>query len=235
MFGLQREEWQDLVLSVNVHRKVRRLSPIQAASYLQRALQQASVENLAKALGFQEVSTLRKIASLNSLPPDIASTVEWGSRRGSISMSTAAELLRLGSPDLIREAATSVIEHDMSKDEVRQVVQVRTRSSEPIQECVRRALATRPRVERSELVLGSLLTETARQVVQKLGNDVSARKLGLALAQRFPEVVLKALRINGNRFSILFSEADAAVLRAALQGKSIEATLTESVEGISAV
>jgi len=26
-------------------------------------------------------------------------------------------------------------------------------------ECVRRALATRPRVERSELVLGSLLTE----------------------------------------------------------------------------
>ncbi len=233
MFGLEREEWQDLVLSVNVHRKNRRLSPSQAAAYLQRALQRTTVEELAETLGFKETSTLRKIAGLVVLPADVASTVEWGSRRGNISMSTAAELLRLRSADLIREAVTSAIEHDLSKEEARQVVQIRARSSEPIQECVRRALATRTRIERSELILGSLLSGTAKQVSRQLGNDLLARKLKIALAHQFPDVVPKALRINGDRFSILLSEADAASLRAALQGKSVEATLTEFVERIS--
>lgn len=232
MFGLTREEWQDLVLSVNVHRKSRRLSPAQAASYLQRALQQTSVESLAEALGFKETSTLRKIAGLSVLPADVADTVEWGSRRGSISMSTAAELLRLGSPDLVREAVTSAIEHDLSKEEARQLVQIRARSSEPIEECVRRALGTRLRIERSELILGSLLSGSAQQVAHQLGNDVLARRLKLVMANRFPDVVPKALRINGDRFTVLLAEADAANLRAALQGKSIEATLTEFVERI---
>lgn len=233
MFGLERGEWQDLVLSVNVHRKNRRLSPAQAASYLQRALKQTSVENLAETLGFKETSTLRKIAGLVTLPADVAGTVEWGNRRGNISMSTAAELLRLGSPDLIREAVTSAIEHDLSKEEARQVVQIRARTSEPIDECVRRALATRPRIERSELILGSLLSGAAKQIARQLDNDALARKLKLVLAGRFPNVVPKALRINGDRFSILLSEADAISLREALEGKSIEATLTELVEEIS--
>ncbi|BDU68722.1 hypothetical protein GETHOR_08230 [Geothrix oryzae] len=233
MYGLQQGEWRDLVLSVNVHKKERRLTPYKAAGYLHRALQQVSVEILAEALGFKETSTLRKIAGLVALPPDVASTVEWGSRRGSISMSTAAELLRFGNSDLIREAITSAIEHDLSKEEARQVVQIWVRTSESVHECVLRALKSRTRIERSELILGSLLSTSAREISKSLGGEALSRKLQLLLAQRFPTVIPKALRINGDRFSILLSEADALALRQALNGKSIEATLTESVERIS--
>ncbi len=233
MHGLSDAEWRDLVLSVNVHRKQRRLSPGRAASYLDRALKNASVEQLAESLGFEDTTTLRKIHRLNQLPADLAAVVDWGDRRGSLSMSTASELMRLEAANLIREAFTAAIEHELTRAEARQVVQSRQRSGAAIAECIERALATRPRVERSELILGSFLTERAKRIVDSLGNDAAARRLKLEIARCLPKVVPRALRVNDNRFSILLSEDVAKDLRAGLSGKSVECVLTELMERVT--
>jgi hypothetical protein len=233
MYGLQRNEWQDLILSVNVHRKERRLSPIITASYLSRALANSTSEELSEALGFRDSTMLRQIMSLNSFPPELAACVEWGDRRGAISMTAAAQMCRLPNAELIRNLATAAIENKMTKEEVRQVVQIFSRSGKTIQECIQQALLTRPKIERSELVLGSLLTEDAKVRVANLGGDLVSKQLQKLLAKYFPDVFPKSFRINQDRFSLLLTMDDAAKFRSQLRGKSIEGTISELVEQIS--
>jgi hypothetical protein len=230
MFGLQQTEWRDLVLSINIHRKTRRLFPLAAAALLSRAASQASLNEIAEALGLKESSTLRKIISIASLPPEIASIVEWGERRGSISMSAAAEITRLGKLDLMRRAAMAAIQHGMTKEEIRQIVQISSRSKSTIDECIQKVLSTRLIIERSELIIGSLLSKTAKENFEELGSELIERKIKNLMARQFPDVVPKALRISQERFSLLLSEDDSRRLRIELKGKAIESMVTDLAE-----
>src|SRR5271157_2217088 len=157
MFGLNETQWRDLVLSVNVHRKSRRLSPFETATHLGIALRQTDVRTLAQALGFSDITTLLKIASLKDLPTDVAPLIEWGRAPGTVSMSTAAQLARLPSRDLASAAIKAAVQYSFDKEEARQLVQIFQRSGQPLNRCVEQVLETRPRIERSELIIGSLL------------------------------------------------------------------------------
>jgi len=234
VYGLPEDEWRELILSVNTRRSKRRLSPAETARRLHTALQNGDASTIATALGFSDTTTMRRIERLTILPADLASLVDWGTRRGRVSMSAASELLRLDDRDAIRQAIMAAIEHELSRDEARQVVQIRDRSQESLAECIQRVLSSRPRIERSELVIGSLLTQEARDAAARVGDTTAARKLGITLARRCPEIVLRAIRMTGERFSIMFNENDAEKLRAALGPKSIEEAVTDIVEGIQA-
>jgi len=233
MFGLEKEQWQDLVLSVNVHRKNRRLSPAQVGRILTTALQHTDLETLADRLNFKDTTLLRKIARLADLPPDVASMIDWGTRKGSLSMSSATEIQRLAEPELIRQAAIAAVENDFSRAEARQLVQIRTRTGVPLPSCVESVIGTRPKVERSELIIGSFLTEKAKAGCASPGNDAAARGILLRLASRFPDITARALRINGDRFSLLLSAEDGTRLRQLIAPQSVEALLTSFAENIS--
>jgi len=226
VFGLSESEWRDLVLSVNVHRKDRRLSPVQAGIYMKRALEVTDVEALAEALNFEDTTTMRKILRLADLPSELTPTIDWGTRKGSVSMSTAAELMRLDSEELVRTAIKAAVEHSITKEEARQIVQIRERSGDPIQQCINGALKTRPRIERHEMIIGSLLSKDARDRSEKLGGEVLSKKLKIALAREFPNVICRALRVSGDRFSLLFAEEEAKKFRSKLAGESIESMVT---------
>jgi len=230
MFGLTKDDWQDLVLSVNVHRKNRRLSPSRVAGHLRTALKNTDEETLAQRLNFKDTTLIRKLAKLADLPTDVAATVDWGNRKGSLSMSAATEIQRLEDPGLIREAAIAAIEHDLSRAEARQVVQLHRRTQTTMTDCVQSVLTTRPTIERSELVIGSFLSETARAACAGLGNDEAARLIQRHLARRYPDVVARAFRINENRFSLLLSSDNASQLRAHIGPLSVEAVLTQVAE-----
>jgi ParB-like chromosome segregation protein Spo0J len=231
MFGLTEAQWRDLVLSVNVHRKTRRLSPYQTSQYLAMALNHTNVNALGEALGFSDATTLLKILRLKDLPPETAPLVEWGTAPGAVSMSTAAELLRLASSELVAIAIKAAAQHRLTKEEARQLVQIYGRSGEALQECISRVLLTRPRVERSELIIGSLLSPEAQRNAAELGEEQSAKRLRLLLAHRFPDVVCQAVRVRAGRFSMLFSEEDAAKLRRRLAGRTLEAVATQLLAG----
>ena len=230
MYGLRDDEWRDLVLSVNVHRKNRRLSPIQVARYMRRALEETDTESLAGALGFDDTTTFNKILRLAELPADLASIVQWGTRRGSVSMSTASELLRLPSPTAVQHAMHAAAEHNLTREEARQLVQIQKRSGQSVQDCVNSVLRTRPHVERSELIIGSFVSGEARARITSLGNEASARMLKRILAREYPDVTCRAVRVNEDHFSLLLSIEDSARLRSALKSKSVESEITRLME-----
>lgn len=230
MFGLTDIQWRDLVLSVNVHRKSRRLSPAEVATYLATALSQTDVSSLAQALGFSDTTTLLKIHRLKDLPAELGALVEWGTVKGSVSMSTAAELMRLRSIDVAASAVKAAVEHSLTKEEARQLVQVLERSGDTLAASLNKILLTRPKVERSELVVGSLLSTKAQEKVLALGNDIAAKKVRLLFARNFPSILCQSVRIQPRRFSLLFPDDNAGKLRDALKGASIEATVTHFLE-----
>jgi hypothetical protein len=82
------------------------------------------------------------------------------------------------------------------------------------------------------LIIGSLLTQRARDVAERCGGQQVARRVGLALARRFPDIVPRAIRVNEGRFSILLDHEDAVALRNRLAGQSVEAAVTELVEAV---
>jgi len=67
MHGLSDTEWRDLVLSVNTHRKQRRLPPCKVAYLIDHALQNTSADQLAKSLGFEDTTTFFKIPQAKSI------------------------------------------------------------------------------------------------------------------------------------------------------------------------
>jgi hypothetical protein len=128
----------------------------------------------AKRAARTKASAIRRIHRLHDLPDDLAALVEWGTRRGSLSMSTASELLRLSSSELIREAIVSAIEYDLTKDKSRQVVQIHERTGEPIAECVQRALL-------SLLYTGEMSGEERETVHKRFLHDPGTRVMCASL------------------------------------------------------
>ena len=159
------------------------------------------------------------------LPKSFASVVSWGGGKGTLSMSTASELLRLG--DLVTEAIPDAIANNLTKDEARQVVQLHQRSGKSISDCMRQSLLTRPRIEHLELIIGSLLSPAAIGLASVLGNEESTRLLSRRMAARFPEIVCKAVRVNGDRFSIMLDSEAASALRQHAGSSTVEQVITD--------
>ncbi len=127
MSALTDREWQDLRASLKTSTRDRPLAPGAVAAFLNKALRQCSLPELAAALEFKDQSTLRKIANLEQLPPDLLGQVTWGARMGTVSMSVATLLQQLNDPTAIRAAFTTAANNSMSRDDARKLV--RSRSS----------------------------------------------------------------------------------------------------------
>lgn len=230
MFGLTDIQWQELLLSVNTHRRNRRLSPVETASHLETALSKTDLYSLAKALGFSDTTTIVKIRRLKDLPAELGALVEWGTANGSVSMSTAAELMRIPSIEVAADAIKAAVEHSLNKEEARQLVQIMERSKDSLTTCLNKVLLTRPRVERSELIVGSLLSPLAQERVSRLGTELAVKKLRLLLAKNFPSILCQSVRIRDGRFSLLFPDNNGTELRKLLKGVSVETTVTRLLE-----
>lgn len=230
MFGLSTEQWQNVVLSVKTNRRSpRRLTPSQVGQHLQQALASSDLETLAHAIGFSDSTTVRKLIRLADLPSDVAPLIDWGSRTGTVSMSTAGELVRLPSQAERREAVKLAVTNRLTREEARQLAQLRERTGKPLTDCLTSVLHTRPVVERSELILGSFISEGARQSIESLGPEDASRRIRRALARRFPDVVVTALRISGSRFSLMLKSDAATRLRSLASPLSIEELVTSII------
>ena len=53
------------------------------------------------------------------------------------------------------------------------------------------------------------------------------------VARRYPDVICRAVRINGDKFSLLLSDKDANKLRSMIAGNSVESTVTRLIEEIN--
>lgn len=232
MYGLSADEWSDLVLSVNTHQGTRKLSPVEVGKSISRALTRCGAKELSQSLGFSDTTTLRRLDRLSRVPQELADLVAWRSEPGKVSMSVATELLRLEEGE--REAIMSAIANRLTKEEARQLVQIQSRSGKSIDTCVGEVLLTRPRIERRELVIGRLTNPAAIEGLGQIGEAKARRAVQAGLARDHPGQTCLSLRMQGNgQFSMLFSPADVAAIRARIAPSSIEQTVANYILSVT--
>jgi hypothetical protein len=235
MYGLSKEEWQDLVLSVNVRKQNRRLTPYEVAKLICKALNRVDAPTLASDLNFKDLRTFDKIKAIAKAPEEFGDLIDWGSRRGSLSMSTAYELLRV--PALNTNDQKSLfkacIEAELTKDEARQIVQIHARSGGTPTAALDSVLKSRPKIQRSHLILGSLLSEKAKNNATQSLKSHGMRKLHAALARSFPAITAQVFRVTSNGFSLLLSDSDHEKLRELVRPATVEQAITKLVENLT--
>ena len=136
IIGLSGEDYRDLVLSVGTHRKSRRLSPLEVARLLAKAVAAGATRHdcaTALGLGMTQVRTFLKLLDLEA---EVQHLADWkGTKNATIPFSTLAELARLAPQDQM-QAVDSVLRHGLFWKEVVQIVQIADRSDKAIGECV---------------------------------------------------------------------------------------------------
>ena len=164
---LSPETQRDLILSLGTHRTRRRLSPVEVARLIDEVYRKGtSFREIAQLVNFGSTSTLREIHRLLALSPDIQHLVGWGKPTAStLPMKSAQQIARLSLwPDQLAAAEATLL-HELTSEETRQLVEMKIRSLEPIDDCVHAILRLRPTVERRYLFLGAV---TSSQVCQHL-------------------------------------------------------------------
>jgi hypothetical protein len=226
--GLTDKEYSDLVLSVGTHRKKRHRQPGEVAELIEKALlttdtpRSEKLELIAKELQLRGPSMLERFLSLRSLPPEIVDLITYGTEKGRISFSTAAEFTRLPNTSYQVELAKAVLENDLTKSEVQAILQRVKRGGVSLQTALDEILKLRPKVERRYLFLGKLPPMYSQKDPQFLRRTLRAR-----LGERFGGQSVLAVSCKAGRFSFLLTEA--AAKQAAQKGQLTPATLDRFV------
>lgn len=165
--GLSPLELGRLRMSVGygTHKKGRWYSPIEVGILFRRACDSgASPSDCATEARIDGTGVGRFFRILN-LPQDLQHLVNWGSGKDAIGFSTAAELVRLQDDEEQRIVAKSILVEGLNSKEVRQVVQLRTRSGRPIHECLKEVLGMRPTIERRYVFIGSVIDQRVEEAL----------------------------------------------------------------------
>ena len=172
--GLNALELGRLRMSVGygTHKKGRPLSPIEVGSLLQRARSEGvSLEECAKAIQLDGTGHIGRFLRILDLPNDILHLVDWGSGKNFIGFTSAVELAKLEDAADQRAVAEAVLSHGLSSKEVRQVVQLRSRSGRAIEACLQEVLDMRPKVEKRFVFVGSIAPENV-EALERLTQNV---------------------------------------------------------------
>ncbi len=172
--ALTQEEFEELVLSVGIHRKRRKLRPVEVARRIKRALEagvlhgsgviQFSIDSLAKRLGFKGASMISRFLTLLNIPEEFQEIVEWGSGSGAMSHLTfsIASTISTLPPDQQRQFFLEVFKHELTKLETISVVQTLKRNpSKSVRDAAHEVLGTRPVKVYHEVLIGSFPPESA--------------------------------------------------------------------------
>ena len=172
--GLSALELGRLRMSVGygTHKKGRPLSPIEVGLLLQRARSEGvSLEECAKAIQLDGTGHIGRFLRILDLPNDIRHLIDWGSGKNFIGFTSAVELAKLKDAVAQRAVAEALLSNGLGSKEVRQVVQLRSRSGRDIEACVQEVLDMRPKIERRFVFVGSLASEDMK-ALEKLTQSV---------------------------------------------------------------
>ncbi len=140
-----------------MHKKGRPLSPIEVGLHLRRACDAGmSLTDCANEIQLNGTGHIGRFLRILKLPLDLQHLINWGSGKDFIGFSSAVELVRLQNPDDQRILARSILTNGLTKNEVRQIVQLRIRTDRTISDCVTEILGMRTLIEKRFIFIGSL-------------------------------------------------------------------------------
>lgn len=206
LFGLQPNEFRDLLLSVGTHRGRRPLSPVEVASALEKMQAAgASPKDCAAAVHLDGTAMIGRFLRLLQLHPEIRHMVDWGQSGARIGFSSAAELARLGAEDQVR-AARSVVENQLSSAEVKQIVQRARRSDRGIAGAIEDIVQLRPKIERRHIFIGAIGSQQLRELLSSITQERRDLILDDVIRELFRSAADLSGRLGPAKFTIASSE-----------------------------
>lgn len=191
---------QNLILSVGTHHKNRPLSPYEVGQHIVYFRQKLGSEVLHDRIGIDN-STSQKFVKLLALDPTVAELVSFGRTPGGLSFSAAAELARISDPVNQRTVARRAIERQMTKEELRQTVQILQRSRRTPESVLDEVLGMRTEVEVMQVFLGTVtdfdVTHALAEMTQVQRSEIFERVL------RHVAVPIATGRLQPETFSLL--------------------------------
>jgi hypothetical protein len=161
-------------------------------------------------------STAKRFLRLRELEATVAEKVGFGREAGSISFSVAAELPRLRNGGERERVARACVENGLSKDEVRQIVQILSRSTRQADDVIDEVIEMRPQVHTIHAFLGAV-EDSATQSWLASKNQAQRDEL-------FADVLLESGadadvsgRLNPTSFSIVMQGEQSAASLGALE------------------
>lgn len=202
---LTQAEFTALLLSVGKTARDRRpLSPVEAGELCARSVAAGSnADDIAKACQLKDRSMVSKFLRVKDLEPEIRHLVSWGnSGDGALGFSTAAELMKLPSRDH-GKACTAALQHRLTRDEMRSVVQLVERSGDLLDDCVARVVRRRPVVRVRQIVLGAITDDSTRQSLKGMTQLERDDIFGEVIRCVFPTADDFTAKLGVERFTII--------------------------------
>ena len=156
--GLSPLELGRLRMSVGygTHKRGRPLSPVEVGSLLRKALDEGvSLGDCADAIQLEGTGHIGRFLRILELPDDLQHLIDWGSGKDFIGFTAAVELARADKADQ-HVVADAILSDGLNSKEVRDVIQLLTRSGNPVARCVKDVLGMRQRIEKRYVFLGSV-------------------------------------------------------------------------------
>ena len=187
--GLSALELGRLRLSVGygTHKKGRPLSPIEVGLLLQKARSEGvSLNECATVIQLEGTGHIGRFLRILELPGDIQHLVDWGRGNGFVGFTSAIELTKLKCAKDQKSLAQVIISSDIKSKEIQQVVQLRNRSGDDIESCVKDVIGMRPIVEKRFVFIGTVDTATSDSL-----DKVSQKERDTILTSAIEEIDLQ--------------------------------------------
>lgn len=206
MKGLSPSEIRQLILSVGTRKSVRPLSPIEVGKLIQKALNAGEKrEEIADRLHLDGSTLIGRFIRLLTLPDHVQPLIGWGADPATLSFTAASMIARLDSAqdqDILTKAS---LESQLNKSEIIEVVQIRQRSGNSIENCIKAVLNLRPIIEKRHLIFGQLQSEELITVLKQ----TSQHKRDSLLQSAIERQALNITPLNtklGDRYFLLVGD-----------------------------
>jgi hypothetical protein len=140
---------------------------------------------------------------LLKLPDTVTHLVDWGGGAGTIGLSNASEIARLGSVAEEETVVESVLASRLTVSEVRQAVQLRKRSNRPIDVCLEEVLGMRPRIEKRHVYIGAITIPTLRQKLTGMTQQQRDEIFASAVASVAKGIDFPLKKLGAERFTLV--------------------------------
>ena len=204
MKGLSPYEVGQLILSVGTRKSERPLSPIEVGKFMQRALDAGETRaEIASRLYLEDSTIIGHFTRLLSLPPQVQQLVGWGTGSATVSFTAAAIIARLKLPQERSILAKAALENQFNKSEIIQVVQIRGRSNNPIENCIKAVLDQRPIVEKRHLIIGELRSEKLKDELEQIPQLERNNLLQSILERYVPDISCLGCKLGDVHFLLV--------------------------------
>lgn len=205
MKGISSENQRDLILSVGVHKGERPLSPMEIAELLKKVVNSGTTIKELSGEIMLDSTMITRFLRLSNLSSEVQPLVGWGGK-SRISFSTASEIARIKTIDEQNFLGRVTLENNLSKKEVIQIIETRTKFSRPISDCVEEIIKMRPQIIRRYLFIGVVRGSEVRGQLANMTQRERDFLFGEVIKSVLPGVPSCEGQLGKSSFSIVGNE-----------------------------